>query len=408
MKSFRVQVEKEDRFGVPSLILTFYYDKELVELAKKAGCRWDPENRNWYTEDNERNMQRIAKVFFGRVWLEPRHWFEPYFNTADGKERYKNQRVVKAVTKENLSAEVKSLIEEYRKLLAGRRYSKNSIKIYAGMLEAFFGFHHELQPYQITTRHFDQFNSEYVIMNGYSVSYQRQMVSALGLFYSLFPGHYIDYSKFQRPAKSKHLPTVLSREEMAELIRKTKNLKHRCMLSLIYSAGLRIGEMLDLRIRDIDFDRGQICIKHAKGRKSRNVGLSKAMSIMLRSYLNTYEPKLLLFEGPRNAKYSATSVRNVLGRSCKLAGITKRVTPHTLRHSFATHLLEGGTDLRYVQELLGHSRPETTQIYTHVTQKQLHMIVSPFDKLFESAEEWVEPLDGISSTNINISRKKLE
>jgi len=165
------------------------------------------------------------------------------------------------------------------------------------------------------------------------------------------------------------------------LIRVTRNLKHRAILTLLYSAGLRIGELLRLRLSDIDFQRKQVHIRNAKGRKDRYVFLADTFMPLLSNYLATYSPEHLFVEGFKGEPYSASSVRSFLKQSCKLAGITKRVTPHTLRHSFATHLLENGVDIRYIQELLGHSKPETTMIYTHVSKRQLMKIQSPLDTL---------------------------
>ena len=163
----------------------------------------------------------------------------------------------------------------------------------------------------------------------------------------------------------------------------TRNLKHKAILSTIYAAGLRISEVLSLRIGDIDADRMQIHIKMAKGKKDRYVKMSKANFLLLRQYLHKYVPKRYLFEGPSYRPYSTSSVRKVLQRSCAQAGIKKHVTPHTLRHSYATHLLELGVDLRYVQTFLGHKRPETTMIYTHISSEKVDNMVNPLDELFK-------------------------
>ena len=153
---------------------------------------------------------------------------------------------------------------------------------------------------------------------------------------------------------------------------------------MIYASGLRIGELINLRLQDLDIDRRQIAIKSGKGRKDRYVIMAESFLPLLNNYLNTYMPEKYFVEGlQRGAKYTPGSVRNFLKRSCELAGIKKKVTPHTLRHSFATHLLEFGVDLRYIQELLGHSSTETTMLYTHVTRKSLLQIESPLDKVVQ-------------------------
>ncbi len=177
----------------------------------------------------------------------------------------------------------------------------------------------------------------------------------------------------------KSLPLVLSKEEVIDLIRHTQNLKHRALITMIYSAGLRISELLNLKISDIDVDRRQLIVRQGKGRKDRMIVLADSFLPLFNNYYLTYQPKEFFIEGEAGKKYSAESVRAIIRRGCKRAGIKKRVTPHTLRHSYATHLLESGVDLRYIQELLGHSRPETTMIYTHVSRKDLLQIRSPLD-----------------------------
>ena len=170
-------------------------------------------------------------------------------------------------------------------------------------------------------------------------------------------------------------------EEVAAIINALTNIKHKCMLSLIYASGLRRSELLNLKIIDIDSKRMQILIKKAKGGKDRIVPLSETGLLLLRKYYKDYRPKNYLFEGQNNHQYNERSLALVLLRGCVLAGIKKAVNLHMLRHSYATHLLEAGTDLRYIQVLLGHKSSKTTEIYTHVSQKSINKITSPLDKL---------------------------
>ena len=153
------------------------------------------------------------------------------------------------------------------------------------------------------------------------------------------------------------------------------------MLSLMYSGGLRRGELLNLKLGDIDSNRMLIIINQGKGAKDRIVPLSPNILGMLRNYWKAYKPKEYLFEGMYGGKYSERSIELVLKKAVKDAGINKNIYLHMLRHSYATHLMESGTNLRYIQELLGHKSPKTTQLYTHVSSHQLGKIVSPFDKL---------------------------
>ncbi|MBT8211039.1 MAG: site-specific integrase [Eudoraea sp.] len=213
----------------------------------------------------------------------------------------------------------------------------------------------------------------------YGISSHRQLISALKHFGDRFTQCAIQPATIKRPSKSRLLPTVLSKEEVIDLLRVTYNLKHRMILAILYSCGLRISEVLNLQLADIDFDRRQLVVRQSKGRKDRYLILAESTVPLLINYVSSYKPVGYLFHGGKGGKYSATSIRAFLKRSCRRAGISKRVTPHTLRHSYATHLIENGVNLRLVQELLGHSKPETTMIYTHVAKKDLLAVQSPLD-----------------------------
>ena len=185
----------------------------------------------------------------------------------------------------------------------------------------------------------------------------------------------------QRPRKEKKLPRELSEDEITVIFKQIKNLKHRCMLYLVYSAGLRRSELLNLRAADIGSSRSCIVIRDAKGIKDRITLLSEKILRLLRDYYKKYKPKEWLFEGAAGGKHSESSIRKVFENAVVKSGIRKNVSLHSLRHSFATHLLERGTDLRYIQALLGHNSSKTTEIYTHVTKKGLEQLRSPLEDL---------------------------
>jgi len=185
----------------------------------------------------------------------------------------------------------------------------------------------------------------------------------------------------ERPKTEKTLPTVLSESEIVDILKNLKNLKHKTIIITIYSGGLRIGELMRLKVNDIDSDRMQILIRQSKGKKDRFTLLAEKTLKILRLYYDEYKPKEYLFEGQNGGMYSARSIQTILKAAVAKTSIKKHVTVHTLRHSFATHLLENGTDVRYIQSLLGHSSSKTTEIYTHVTTKGMEKIKSPLDKL---------------------------
>ncbi len=209
------------------------------------------------------------------------------------------------------------------------------------------------------------------------------MISAIKHFSLRFGETNIQELELKRPSKNKRLPVVLGQQEIILLLMATPNLKHRTVLALLYSAGLRISELLQLKPKDLDIDRRSIMIRNSKGRKDRYVVMAVHCIPLFQNYLMTYSPKNHFVEGKAGGQYSPVSVRSILKKSCEKAGIKKHITPHSLRHSYATHLIENGVGLRHVQELLGHSKPETTMIYTHVAQKELLQIQSPFDHMVE-------------------------
>jgi site-specific recombinase XerD len=212
-----------------------------------------------------------------------------------------------------------------------------------------------------------------------SVSYQNQSINAIKFYYEKVLNGKRETYYIERPRKERYLPEVLSEEEVKKIIQSIDNLKHRCMISVTYSAGLRLGELLNLKIGDIDSKRMLIFIHQGKGNKDRVTLLSIKVLDLLRKYYQSYHPQDYLFEGVTGGRYAERSIQQVLRRACVKTGILKKVTMHTLRHSFATHLLEHNTDIRYIQSLLGHSNPKTTQIYTHITTRGLDQLKSPFD-----------------------------
>jgi site-specific recombinase XerD len=208
-----------------------------------------------------------------------------------------------------------------------------------------------------------------------------QAVNAIRYYYMNVVGDARRVTFIERPRKETKLPLVLSKAEIAAVLKAPANLKHQAMLALAYSGGLRVSEVLALQPEDLLFDRGLIRIRGAKGNKDRTTLLGRSTAELLNRYLEHAKPRGLLFEGQGGGAYSARSLQKVLEAALFKVGITKPASMHTLRHSFATHLLEQGTDLRYIQALLGHASSKTTEIYTHVTTRYLQGIVNPMDNL---------------------------
>lgn len=192
-----------------------------------------------------------------------------------------------------------------------------------------------------------------------------------------------DFHRQQAIVKVEKLPEVLTEQEVLMILKQTSNLKHKAILSLLYSGGLRVGELIGLRVKDIVWEKDYLFVRGGKGKKDRITLLSENVAVLLKKYIQTHKPNYWLIESPNRKQYSTSSIRAILRRSAKKAGIQKRIYPHMLRNSFATHLLEKGTNLRYIQELLGHGSSKTTEIYTHVSKKSLAKIKSPLDAIID-------------------------
>ena len=274
----------------------------------------------------------------------------------------------------------KSLVD-FEKPLAIKGYSPNTISAYLNALNLVqragrFTDWSTLEDQYLQDLCFALFNQKKM-----SYNYQKQVIGAVQLFFSLLYNRKVPLSILSVTRKSFKLPVVLSKSEIKGLLAATYNLKHKAVLSTIYALGLRVGELVNLEISHLDGERNVVTIYNAKGKKDRQVMFPESLKQILRAYSKQYKPDKYLFNGQGNLQYSSSSALKVMKRSAKKAGITKRVTLHTLRHSFATHLLEHGTDIRIIQKLLVHNSIKTTMIYTHVASGQLVKIKSPIDTI---------------------------
>jgi len=362
-----------DYKGGTMIRLEFNYDIEIIKQIKAIpGRMWSLTNKCWYVPDiptlRERfgiNLNLIkdeAGNIIGGVDLE-------------------GHRSTNLTAFEKLPVETKAKLLEFRKWMEQHRYSEQTIRNYLNHLSQVFLYLRDLDFGKVNVDDIIRFNQDVIIKNKLSISYQRVVTGAVKLFYSHFFDHEMDIDKLDRPFRENTLPIVLSKSEVEKILKSAGNIKHRAMLSVIYSCGLRRGELLNLRIVDLDKERNLIRIVQGKGRKDRYVPYSDKLKGVLREYYMKYKPKEYLFEGQGGGPYSARSIAKVLEHSVERSGVRKDVHLHTLRHSFATHLLEAGTDIRFIQEILGHSSPKTTMIYTHVSSKKIGEIKSPLDDL---------------------------
>ncbi|PNQ74051.1 integrase [Hanstruepera neustonica] len=366
-----VTLSKANHRKEHQILIEFKHDWVLIDVVKHLPqARWSATLKSWYIKNTPNNLKKIYDVFKGHAHVNSDHLFS--------KSITKTQEFPKK-QKRQLSLEQRDLLNSFYKYLKGKRYSKSTVETYSFFIADFIEFNQSKDLISLTNRDVELFIESVFIKRNYSISTQRQFISAVKQFIIFYPETQISNLALTRPKKSKKLPTVLSPEEIIAIIQCTRNLKHRAIITLLYSAGLRIGELLALKLRDISLTRKQIHIQSGKGRKDRYATLAESFLPLLNNYMSTYEPTYYFVEGAKGKPYTASSIRKVLARSCKAAGIHKPVTPHTLRHSYATHLLENGVGLRHIQELLGHAKPETTMIYTHVARKDLMDITSPLD-----------------------------
>ena len=263
-----------------------------------------------------------------------------------------------------------------------RHYGKSTVNSYVTMVSRFLRFIKPVGAVDCVPYDVVRYVNDFILPMHLSYTFQNQTISAMKLFFSEIYCRPLVIEKLERPRGEHRLPNVLSRDEIKRLIAGVINLKHRAMLSLTYGCGLRRQEVLNLKLNDIDSKRGIINIRQSKGRKDRMVPVSEKLLELLREYYKVYRPESFLFEGDeKGVMYSPSGFENVLKRSCRKVGISKPVTLHWLRHSYATHLLEAGTDIRYIQVLPGHSSSKATEIYTHVSMGSLKNIKGPFDEL---------------------------
>ena len=256
------------------------------------------------------------------------------------------------------------VICDFKKFLHVRNYAKTTIETYSSIVSKFL-YSFKKSPKNISSKEITNYLSNFNTFNTLN-----QNINALRQLYKMV-GQDRKVKKIPYPRKPKTLPKVFSREEIDHILLKTPNIKHKCMIILGYSSGLRLAEVLILKPTDILSDRMQIFVKKGKGQKDRYTILSSQALTLLRKYYRKYKPEEYLFEGQNGGKYSASSLQQIMKRA------TNKGTFHTLRHSFATHLTENGTPTRVVQMLLGHNSPKTTEIYTQLVKTD--HVVSPYD-----------------------------
>ena len=384
---FTKPLESYKKFGfiqlVPSMrdnrkviFITYKYNNNIYQILKKEShTDWDKKYRRFYFLAKRSVLIAFIQNICNQVKVCLDHQLE-----------IKDVEINKLLFEQHYhkDRQFKSCPDAFISKMASMNYSWNTIRTYHHYVLRFINSYKSSSMEQVNnfdSREINRYHELMIQGKKYSSTTINQSISALKFYYNKFLVRNVVLDGIDRPKKEKQLPNIWSVEEMEKILKSIDNIKHRAIILTIYSAGLRIGELTRLKPEDILSDRMLIFVRRSKGRKDRFTLLSEKNLALLRKYFKEYKPKKYLFEGQNGGMYSTSSIQNILKKALKMSGVAKRGTVHTLRHSFATHLLENGTDLRYIQDLLGHYSSKTTEIYTHVSNKQLRNIKSPADFL---------------------------
>jgi integrase/recombinase XerD len=350
--------------GQKRIALLFDYDADTIELVKQIeGRKWSASNKFWHIPVHEHYLEALNRKFSGKL---------EFIRSATDK----------VINKTTLKLAYEKALKDFSDRLILKRYSENTIVIYKEQIIRFFKYYSQKDPSQLTDENVKDYILFLLQKKRISFSYQKQAISAIKFYFEKILRRETKKYYFEMPrGEELKLPIVLSKREVKQILDCTINLKHKTILSTIYSAGLRLSEVVNLKIADIDSVRKLIYVRGGKGKKDRTTLLAEELLILLRKYFRIFKPKVWLFERQDSGQYSIKSVQKIFHNALEKSNIDKKVSVHTLRHSFATHLLEQGEDLRYIQKILGHKNVKTTEIYTHITKRGIDKIRSPLDVL---------------------------
>lgn len=366
-----------DTSGYIALHLPAVMLAEWLPAVKSIhGHRWNPHQSVWEVPYTQLTLRHIEKHLAQVVkWT-----FEP---ATDLPERLETEQPPKGAwaPKEAEPAKHEAAVVALEECLTQKRYSWRTIKSYKNCFRQFIKHFDDIKPSQLTRKDIDTYILYCIREKKVSESHQNQILSAIKQFYAEVLDQEHKVISLWRPKTPVHIPQVLTEKEVTSLLKSVDNPKHKCLLMLVYSAGLRLGEVVNLRLADLQPEHNRLFVRGGKGKKDRCTILSAKTWEHLQNYLTVHKPLEWVFEGPQGGQYSVRSVQEVFVQAKKRSLINPYATVHTLRHSFATHLLEKGVDLRYIQELLGHESSKTTEIYTHITKKGWDKVKSPLDDL---------------------------
>ena len=374
-----IEVQAVEHRGKQVLMMQFPYRKELIEVAREnLGARYSKTYRGWWLEKEKNTLQRIFSAFRDKAWVDASAIYGG--KSPQNKSKAPDKKPRKPKTFSEARAPVPTAYTDKLKL---RNYCENTVRTYVSLFSRFAGYFKDKPLQEVTEDEVNAYVLYLVKQKGISTNTQHQVVNAIKFYYERVLGGEKKKYRIERPRKESKLPKVVSADDMRLMLDVTENVKHWCLLAIIYTGGLRRSEVINLRIQDVDINRNQVFVRGGKGHKDRQTLLGEVLSEKLPAYFEKEKPNYWLFEGTGRKKYSGTSIGNVVAAAARRAGIKKRVTPHMLRHSFATHMMDDGTDTRYIQRLMGHNSIRTTSIYTHVSTSDLQNLQSPLDRLLK-------------------------
>lgn len=368
------------------LVLPADYQTFLPIVKNIHGRQYDIDSKCWDVPYTQLSLRFLATYLAGKyVFTFPLKQDIPESLPPEYiiMVRKNNLPIVKNTDNEKdtyIPARYESAVVALEEQLRLKRYSFRTIKTYKNSFRSFLKYYDNIAPEEITEAQIRSYLS-YKVGQKISESYQNQIINGIKFYYEKVLMQERKTYYLPRPKKPEKLPNVLTEEEVVRFLQAVDNLKHKSMMMLIYSGGLRLGEVVNLRVADVNVSQMLLFVKGGKGKKDRATVLSVKALEMIKEYAKLYKPTDFLFEGQYGGQYSVRSVQNIFTEAKIKSEINEYATVHTLRHSFATHLLEHGTPLRYIQELLGHQSIKTTEIYTHITDKGRKNVKSPLDNL---------------------------
>jgi integrase/recombinase XerD len=361
-KIVRLNINEQE--GIIFISMPYYLKEWILWIRRLSGAWWHPGARIWSVFNTKNNLSSLQSYFAAESCnLE----IKKSNYTVRQRQEFKNP------------APRNNIPEEYIVQLKLENKSERTIEVYIGFVSQFLNDFKGVDIRNLPSTKIRDYIMEHRQKRSYSESYQNQMVSAIKSFYRNVYNRHFDDGVLPRPKKSYYLPKILPKEYIQRMMDVCRNEKHKIIILMLYGFGLRVGELINVKVYDFDFDRRHLIVIKGKGRRDRVLPVPNILIPLIKKYIKSYLPGEYFIAGQNGEKYSASSIQNVVKKLARKANIKIRVTPHMLRHCYGTHMLERGTDLRYIQRLMGHKSSKTTEIYTHVSMQKLSELTNPLD-----------------------------